>query len=581
MRNNIYFKTLSKIFLLFDKELKVRSILVTILVLVNVLIELIGLTLIFPVILIALDFEVLLSNYYISQIINYIGISSPKNILLFFLTSILFIFLLKNLLSIFIQKKQINFGLYVGQKFTYHEFELLTRLNLLNIKKLKSTIAERNIVTIPYFLVNFIIQPTILITTEILVLLVILFSLVIYDWKIVTLIFLTVFPPFIFAYFFSRNKIEYYSRKIIDLTPKVNQWVYQSFFGFVDMKILGKEDYFINNFKSNFSKKNYYFGWQSLFKNIPVKIVEISIVFMLIIVIIYGFFFVNDKNSFSIFLTIFSVSLFRIIPLTNRLIQSMLLLKGYQYIFEIINPLKTKIQNQSSIESPSEFTSLSLNSISFNYEKENIINNLSIEINRGDFVGIAGESGSGKTTLINIILGFFKPKNGDIFFNGKKMNDIKSLQNIVGYVQQDVYIMDGTIKENILFGSENHDEEKLCSICSKVNLLDFVNSLENKFDTKIGELGSLISGGQKQRIGIARAIYNNRKILILDESTNSLDHKTEEEIFKLLKELNNNGLTLIMIAHNYKLFKNCNKIIELKDNNNRIISKNDFFKTLS
>tara|TARA_B110001450_G_C17558063_1_gene455529 strand:- start:160 stop:939 length:780 start_codon:yes stop_codon:yes gene_type:complete len=259
----------------------------------------------------------------------------------------------------------------------------------------------------------------------------------------------------------------------------------------------------------------------------------------------------------------------------------MLLLKGYQYIFEIINPLKTKIQNQSSIESPSEFTSLSLNSISFNYEKENIINNLSIEINRGDFVGIVGESGSGKTTLINIILGFFKPKNGDIFFNGKKMNDIKSLQNIVGYVQQDVYIMDGTIKENILFGSENHDEEKLCSICSKVNLLDFVNSLENKFDTKIGELGSLISGGQKQRIGIARAIYNNRKILILDESTNSLDHKTEEEIFKLLKELNNNGLTLIMIAHNYKLFKNCNKIIELKDNNNRIISKNDFFKTLS
>ena len=345
MKNNIYFKTLYKIFFLFDKDLKVKSILVTILVLINVLIELIGLTLIFPVILIALDFKVLLSNYYISQITNYIGISSTKNILLFFLSSILFIFLLKNLLSIFIQKKQINFGLHVGEKFTYNEFRLFTRLDLLNIKKLKSTIAERNIVTIPYFLVNFIIQPTILITTEILVLLVILFSLLIYDWEIVTLIFLTVFPPFFIAYFFSRNKIEYYSRKIIDLTPKVNQWVYQSFFGFVDMKILAKENYFINNFKSNFSKKNYYFGWQSLFKTIPVKIVEISIVFMLIIVIVYGFFFVNDKNSFSIFLTVFSVSLFRIIPLTNRLIQSMLLLKGYQYIFEIMNPLKTKIQD--------------------------------------------------------------------------------------------------------------------------------------------------------------------------------------------------------------------------------------------
>lgn len=581
MKNNIYFKTLSKIFSLFDKELKVRSVLVTSLVLVNVLIELIGLTLIFPVILIALDFEVLLSNFYVSQVINFFGFSSQRNILIFFLSSILLIFIIKNLLSIYIQKKQINFGIYVGQKFTYNEFKLLTSLDLLNIKRLKSTLAERNIVTIPYFLVNFIIQPTILITTEILVLIVILSSLFIYDWKIVTLIFLTVFPPFILAYFFSRNKIEYYSRKIIDLTPRVNQWVYQSFFGFVDMKILGKEDYFLNNFKSNFSKKNYFFGWQSLFKTIPVKIVEISIVFMLIIVIIYGFFFVVDKNSFSIFLTVFSVSLFRIIPLTNRLIQSMLLLKGYQYIFEILNPLNSKISNQSTYEPSSEFNSLSLKSIFFNYEKENIINNLSIEICRGDFIGIAGESGSGKTTLVNIILGFFMPNNGDIFFNGKEINNIKSIQNIIGYVQQDVYIMDATIKENILFGSEDFDEKKLLSVCEKVNILEFVNSLEKKFDTKIGELGSLISGGQKQRIGIARAIYNNRKILILDESTNSLDRKTEEEIFKLLKELNNNGLTLLMVAHNYNLFKNCNKIIELKDGKSKILSKDDFFNKIN
>ncbi len=580
MKNNIYFKTLSKIFLLFDKELKIKSILVTILVLFNVLIELIGLTLIFPVILIALDFEVLLSNVYVSRLINFFGFSSQKNILIFFLSSILLTFLFKNLLSIYIQKKQINFGLYVGQKFTYNEFKLLSSSDLLNIKKLKSTIAERNIVTIPYFLVNFVIQPTLLITTEILVLSVILSSLLIYDWKIVTLIFLTVFPPFIFAYFFSRNKIEYYSRKIIDFTPKVNQWVYQSFFGFVDMKILGKEDYFFNNFKNNFSKKNYFFGWQSLFKTIPVKIVEISIIFMLIIVIIYGFFFVGDKTSFSIFLTVFSVSLFRIIPLTNRLIQSMLLLKGYQYIFEIINPLNSKRLNQIQPEPILDFNSFSLNSIFFNYEKENIINDLSIEISSGDFIGIAGESGSGKTTLVNIILGFFKPKKGDIFFNGKKINNIKSIQNIIGYVQQDVYIMDATIKENILFGSEDYDEEKLLSVCEKVNILEFVNSLEKKFDTKIGELGSLISGGQKQRIGIARAIYNNRKILILDESTNSLDHKTEQEIFKLLKELNNNGLTLLMVAHNCNLFKNCNKIIELKDGKSKILSKDDFFKNI-
>tara|TARA_X000000950_G_scaffold44439_1_gene50288 strand:+ start:281 stop:2053 length:1773 start_codon:yes stop_codon:yes gene_type:complete len=562
---NIYFSTARNIIFLFDGDLKKKSTIITFLVLSNVLIDLVGLSLIFPIILIALDIDILLSNIYILHFYNYFEFSSTKTFLLVFVVLIFIFFFLKNLLSIYINKKQINFGLYVCEKFSLNEFRLFSNENLLKVKKIKSTLVERNIVTIPYFLVVFIVQPFILITTELIMSFILLFSLIIYDWKIVALIFFSITPPFIFAYFFAKNKLEYFSRNIIEITPKVNQWIYQSFFGFIDMKILGRENFFYEKFKINLRKKNYNFGWQSLYKTIPVKIIEVSIVFLLIIIIMYGFFFVENRTNFSVFLTIFSVSLFRIIPLVNRIIQSVLLLKGYEYVFEIINNISPHFKNENLPNNIEKFKSLKLKNLVFRYDKTNIIDNLSVNISRGDCIGIVGESGSGKTTLVNIILGFLKPNNGKVLYNDEDIELItsRSWLKSIGYVQQGVYIIDGTIKENILFGNTKLDLEKLDAICKEVNIYEFINQQDNKYDTKIGELGSMISGGQKQRIGIARALYNNCEILVLDESTNSLDEKTEKEIINSLKTLNNNGLTLIIIAHNNKVLSFCNKIIKL------------------
>ena len=576
---NIYFSTGRNILFLFDRDLKKKSTFITLLVLFNVLIDLVGLSLIFPIILIALDVELLLSNKYILHFYNYFEFSSSKSFLIVFVVLIFIFFFLKNLLSIFINKNQINFGLYVGEKFSLNEFRLFSNENFLKVKINKSTVVERNIVTIPYFLVVFIVQPFILITTELIMSFIILFSLVIYDWKIVILIFFSITPPFIFAYFFSKNKLEHFSRKIIEITPQVNQWIYQSFFGFIDMKILGRENFFYEKFKTNLRAKNYNFGWQSLYKTIPVKIIEVSIVFLLIIIIMYGFFFVESRKEFSVFLSIFSVSLFRIIPLVNRIIQSILLLKGYEYVFEIINKISPISQKDDFLDKVENFNSLELKEIDFKYDKRKIIDNLSLNISKGDCIGIVGESGSGKTTLVNIILGFLKPSNGKVLHNDEDIELIKSKSWLksIGYVQQGVYIIDGTIKENILFGDDKPDFERLDSVCKDVNIFEFINQLDEKYETKIGELGSLISGGQKQRIGIARALYNNCQILVLDESTNSLDEKTEKEILNSLKTLNNIGLTLIIIAHNNRVLSFCNKIIKLDKGKCDVLSHEEYF----
>jgi ABC-type bacteriocin/lantibiotic exporter with double-glycine peptidase domain len=294
----------------------------------------------------------------------------------------------------------------------------------------------------------------------------------------------------------------------------------------------------------------------------------------------YGFFFVENRKEFSVFLTIFSVSLFRIIPLVNRVIQSTLLLKGYEYVFEIINKISPHFKNDILSNNVEKFKSLKLKNLDFRYGKINIIDNLSLNILKGDCIGIVGESGSGKTTLVNIILGFLKPSNGEVLFNNENIELIKSKSWLksIGYVQQGVYIIDGTIKENILFGEDKQDLDKLDAVCKEVNIYDFINQQDKKYNTKIGELGSMISGGQKQRIGIARALYNNCEILVLDESTNSLDQKTEKEIIDSLKTLNNNGLTLIIIAHNNNVLSFCNKIIKLDKGKFEVSTNEEYFK---
>ena len=251
----------------------------------------------------------------------------------------------------------------------------------------------------------------------------------------------------------------------------------------------------------------------------------------------YGFFFVESRKEFSVFLTIFSVSLFRIIPLVNRIIQSILLLKGYEYVFEIINKISPINQKDDFLDKVENFNSLELKEIDFKYDKRKIIDNLSLNISKGDCIGIVGESGSGKTTLVNIILGFLKPSNGKVLHNDEDIELIKSKSWLksIGYVQQGVYIIDGTIKENILFGDDKPDFERLDSVCKDVNIFEFINQLDEKELTKICELGSLISGGQKQRIGIARALYNNCQILVL--SGGQQQRKNRKRNFKFIKDV--------------------------------------------
>jgi ABC-type bacteriocin/lantibiotic exporter with double-glycine peptidase domain len=247
-------------------------------------------------------------------------------------------------------------------------------------------------------------------------------------------------------------------------------------------------------------------------------------------------------------------------------------IKGFQYVFEILNVYKndSKTKEQNQTEQLVFDKKLDISNVTFKYPNSEkvILNNLTIEIKKGETIGIIGSSGSGKTTLINIILGFLKAQEGCIKLDDViiKESNLSACRNIIGYVKQNVFILDGTITENIAVGinSSEINIEKINETIRLTKLQDFVSSLPNGIDTQIGEQGSKLSGGQKQRIAIARALYHNAEILIFDEATSALDNETEREITESIESLVGNK-TMIIVAHRYSTLKNCNRVIEMKD----------------
>ena len=203
--------------------------------------------------------------------------------------------------------------------------------------------------------------------------------------------------------------------------------------------------------------------------------------------------------------------------------------------------------------------------VSFAFDgKKNILKDFSFDFNKNQKIGLSGISGSGKTTLTDILTGLIKPSNGKILCDEIDINrDIYGWQNQIAYVPQNVILIDDTIENNICFEEkkEKIDQQRLEQIIKISKLDDFIKELPEGLDTNIGVLASKVSGGQKQRIGLARALYLNRPFLILDEATNSLDKKTEDEIINNL--INMPDLTLLLVSHNISIINKCEKIIKI------------------
>ncbi len=209
-----------------------------------------------------------------------------------------------------------------------------------------------------------------------------------------------------------------------------------------------------------------------------------------------------------------------------------------------------------------------MKNVSFRYNSDSqlILNNVNLTINKGDFLGVIGGTGQGKSTLVDIMMTLLSPSSGDLFFDEKKMDDKALWRGLISHVPQSIFLIDGSIYQNIAFGVDVEDiDHNLAKGAAKLAcIFDDIKAFPDGFETNIGENGCRLSGGQRQRIGIARAMYRNSEVLILDEATSALDIVTEEKVINSLKNINNKK-TVIIITHKEASLKWCNRVIEVKN----------------
>ena len=204
-----------------------------------------------------------------------------------------------------------------------------------------------------------------------------------------------------------------------------------------------------------------------------------------------------------------------------------------------------------------------------------VLKNVNLTIKKNEFVGIVGETGSGKSTLVDLLIGLMEPNEGTITVDGKNINkNLNSWKKNLGYVSQNLYLLDESIKNNIAFGYKDNeiDKVKVENSIEKSQLSKFINNLKNGLDSKVGERGVKISGGERQRIGIARALYNDPEILVFDEATSALDLDTEKKLLETLIKFKKNK-TFIFITHRTSGLSYCDRIFKIENSEIKEIQK--------
>jgi ABC-type multidrug transport system fused ATPase/permease subunit len=288
------------------------------------------------------------------------------------------------------------------------------------------------------------------------------------------------------------------------------------------------------------------------------------------------FILISSYNSYSSVLPIIGVfvaAAFRMLPSINRIMSSLQTFKYFESSLEILYDEKKSLKAEY-VDKKNNFeykfdNNIKLDNVDFSFDNPNklILNNLCLEINKGDYIGIIGTSGSGKSTLIDLILGLIQPTSGKIKIDNFELsNNSFNWSKLIGYVPQTIFLTDDSILNNIAFGvAESEIDFSLVNrILKETQLFSFINSLEDGLLTMVGERGVRLSGGQRQRIGIARALYSSPEILILDEATSALDSDTEALILDELLRFKRNK-TIIVIAHRLSTLTNCDKIIEISN----------------
>ncbi|MEG1937395.1 MAG: ATP-binding cassette domain-containing protein [Rikenellaceae bacterium] len=382
-------------------------------------------------------------------------------------------------------------------------------------------------------------------------LLLIICSIILVYKPLVFLILVIVFVPMVLLYGrVIKRRMRRYGTQENDLRIGQYRILVEAVRGFCDIKISGSFDGILKRYDQILKDISHKRIISSTIGELPSKIVEISvlvgIIGLLLLTIYMGD---NNADSLLFILGVFVIFSYKVMPAINRIIGSWVTIQRNNFslkIFDNINGSSLEDVESENVISYKNFQHIKVDEVTFFFEegKKKIFENYTLEINRGDRLLISGQSGCGKTTLLRLLMGFYTPQSGSVTIDGKPMSD--GWQREIGYVSQEIFIMDDTLLANITMESDKEkvDFEKLEKVISWVSL----DEIGVELDEELKEFGNRLSGGQKQRIGIARALYKGADILFMDEATSSLDLEAETQIYNIIKNLPQDT-TIVLISH--------------------------------
>lgn len=538
-----------------------------------------GIGIILPYLAILLDPQKVLTLPFMSDIYSTLedrGLVDGITHFLIFSTFLVIVFYwLKNVFFIFSLRYQVkfNYNLYtrMSSNLLYY---YLSESYLQHINRNTSDII-RNVNQQTLDLIQGFLFPLLILVTEILIVLLLLTFLISLNPIASLYVFILIGLCVTGIFYYSRKKLQQSGGVVAINRSMSNKAVLQSLGSFKITKMLGKEAFFVNSFNNAIQQMSTANQYLELTQSLPRFFLETSIVTVMMSLAMILLYQGQPADELILVLSVFGLAGIRLLPSMNRILSSLNSIKYMQGVLkDVMDDIVAASHINSSVKVKKDFRrnefffeNLILKNIDFNYISNTpVLKNISLMIERNQSIGFVGHSGSGKSTLIDIILGLLSQDKGDIVINGRDLIDIlPDWQRSVGYIPQDIYLIDDTIKANIAFGikEDDIDHDQIMIVLKIAQLDELVYALHDGIETVIGERGVKLSGGQRQRIGIARALYHDPQILVMDEATAALDNITEKAFMSAINNLKGQK-TLIMIAHRLSTLKNCDIIYKIE-----------------
>lgn len=564
---------------------KLQIFIIFILSLIGGILETLSISLIIPYIGIIIEPTILEDKKWGMLFLNLFNGYDYNKILIILTLILIFMFLFKNIYLYMLQIIERKFIL-------LNYYDCSNKLFHIYLRKPYSYFTKHNVSEIVATITEYVskcfvlIQNILMMSVEVIVLILLLFIMLMMNWKVTLIIFVAVS----LLIFILRKWIEPRQKEIgiksNEQYIKMLKSVYQAFDGIKEIKAMNREDEFLNVYKEA-GRENVNLEIKSAgYSAVSYRIIETFAIMLILVYILIALLSNSDLLGMFTELTSMGLIIIRVTPCMNRINMYLGRIAYYKPALSKISEESISYMSQKNIEQSKELkkisfkNSIKFENVTFRYPGTNndILKNVTFEIKKGEKVGIIGKSGIGKTTLVDLLLGYWEVSSGEILIDGKNIkNNIKGWLSHIGYIPQSIYMIDGTILENITFGLQNINEKDVHVALKKAKLDKFVKSLPDGINTLIGDKGLRLSGGQRQRLGIARALLTNPDVLVLDEATSSLDTALETEITDSIYEISDNK-TVIMIAHRHSTLRECDYIIEIKNKKINILNTDEVLK---